>query len=143
MNNYILDLIKEAVDKDNESNINRLYRMVWINILEQFKKNPVNYDISLWVKEKNNDYYNLIYYNDGKLTEILFKMTKEDRETLKQMLLDDGFTINNSIIKISREKIIDYAKGEKEPVKKQKIINYAEVPSTNISMIDETKIKKH
>ena len=118
MNNYILDLIKEAVNKDKESNVNRLYRMVWINILEQFKTNPVNYDIFLWVKEKGNNYYNLIYYKDGKLNEMLFQMTKEDRETLKEMLVEDGFTINDSIIKISREKIISCARDDnKEKVK--------------------------
>ena len=49
---------------------------------------------------------------------MLFQMTKEDRETLKEMLLEDGFTINDSIIKISREKIISFARDDnKEKVK--------------------------
>ena len=139
MNNYILDLIKETVNSDKESNISKLYRMVWINILEQFKKNPINYDISLWIKERANDYYNLIYYNDNKLTEVLFKMTKQERETLKQMLLDDGFTISDSIVKISREKIISYANKETEEKPKATPI-VQEIP---INMIDEFKIKKH
>ena len=55
MNNYILELIKETVNDEKESNTDKLYRMFWINILEQFKKNPINYDIFLWVKEKGNN----------------------------------------------------------------------------------------
>lgn len=120
MNNYILDLIKETVNGEKQSNVNKLYRMFWLNILEQFKHNSYNYEIFLWVKEKGNDYYNLIYYNDNKLTEVLFKMSCKEKDQLKMMLLEDGFTIDDSIIKISREKIVNFAKdAEDKQIKKK------------------------
>ena len=138
MNNYILDLIKETVYGDQDSNVNKLYRMFWINILEQFKKNPINYDLFLWIKEKGNDYHKIIYYDDGKMMEVLFKMNSTEKEELKNMLLNDGFTISDNIIKISREKIMAFAKSELDETKK---VNHSAVPETGFNMID--KIKKH
>lgn len=142
MNSYILELIKETVNDEKESNTNKLYHMFWINILEQFKKNPINYDIFLWVKEKGNNYYNLIYYNDNKLTEVLFKMTKQEKEELKSMLLEDGFTISDSIIKISRDKIIKFANSENKNENEEKARIVKVVPETDLSMHDEFNYNK-
>lgn len=142
MNGYILELIKETVNDEKESNTNKLYRMFWINILEQFKKNPINYDIFLWVKGKGNNYYNLIYYNDNKLTEVLFKMTKQEKEELKSMLLEDGFTISDSIIKISRDKIIKFANSENKNENEEKAKIVKTVPETDLSMLDEFNYNK-
>ena len=143
MNSYILELIKETVNDEKESNTNKLYRMFWINILEQFKKNPINYDIFLWVKEKGNNYYNLIYYNDNKLTEVLFKMTKQEKEELKSMLLEDGFTISDSIIKISRDKIIKFANSENKNNNKEKTSIETVATENGYTMLDEFKYRRH
>lgn len=143
MNSYILELIKETVNDEKESNTNKLYHMFWINILEQFKKNPINYDIFLWVKGKGNNYYNLIYYNDNKLTEVLFKMTKQEKEELKSMLLEDGFTISDSIIKITRDKIINFANSDNKNNNKEKTRIETVATENGYTMLDEFKYRRH
>ena len=114
MNNYILSLIDEAINGEKESNVDKLYRIFWISALEQFKLNPINNEIVLWVKEKGNDYYKLVYYCNSKFTELLFKMSKEDCQNLKQMLIDDGYIFNGTMISISRKTIIDFTKPKNQ-----------------------------
>ena len=104
MTDNILNIIKETIDDD----INSLYYMIWINTLDQFKHN-INRDIIiLSITRKNENYYTLIHYNGNSIFEIIFKMTKKQKELLYNLLIKDGFDINNKTISISREKIINY-----------------------------------
>lgn len=134
MNNYILKLIKETVNSEEEKNVDRLYRMVWINILERFKQNPRDDVISLLITKKANNYYNLLYFGNNRITEIFLEMNGLEQEILKKKLIDDGFIIDDAKISISRQKIISYAS------KTQKTVA---VPEQPINMIDTFKIKKY
>ena len=136
MNNFILDLIKQTVNSDNEKNIDKLYRTIWINTLERFRQNPKEDKISLLLMKKSNNYYTLLYYGDKKNTETVFEMSKSEQSILNAMLVTDGFSIEESTISISREKIISYASKPKD----YKMI--AAVPEIPINMIDVTKIKQ-
>jgi len=134
MNNYILKLIKETVNSEEEKNVDRLYRMVWINILERFKQNPRDDVISLLITKRANNYYNLLYFGNNRITEIFLEMNGLEQEILKKKLIDDGFIIDDAKISISRQKIISYAS------KTQKTVA---VPEQPINMIDTFKIKKY
>ena len=132
MNNNILYLIKETVNSDKGKKIDSLYRTIWLSVLEQFKLNQKKNEIVLLLNERVNEYYNLLYYTGESIVEIQFKMSKNEKEMLINMLLADGFKINDSTIAISREKIISYAYGIKKAIV---------VPEKPINMIDELKIK--
>jgi len=133
MNNSILTLIKDAVNSEKDNNIEAIYRKIWLSVLEQFRLNAKN-EIVLLLNEKNNEYYNLLYYTGKSIVETQFKMTKLEKDFLFKMLLDDGFKIKGTTMSINREKIVDYANGRKKDIA---------VPSEHINMIDEFKIKRH
>ena len=133
MNNSILTLIKDAVNSEKDNNIEAIYRKIWLSVLEQFRLNAKN-EIVLLLNEKNNEYYNLLYYTGKSIVETQFKMTKLEKDFLFKMLLDDGFKIKDTTISINCEKIVDYANGRKKDIA---------VPSEHINMIDEFKIKRH
>ena len=134
MNNSILNLIKETVNSEKNNNIGSLYRTIWFSVLEQFRLNLKKSEMVLLLNEKVNEYYNLIYYTGESIVETQFKMTRQEKELLFKMLLDDGFKIKDSAISISREKIISYATEKKSAIA---------VPAVPINMIDEFKIKRH
>ena len=137
MNNYILYLIKEAVNSEKEKNADRAYRIIWISILERFKQNPNETLLTLTILKMPNNYYNIIYHGDKKLTETTLEITNDEKDILKSMLISDGFNVEGSKISIKREKIISYANKPKETNK-----NIA-VPDFPVNMIDEYKIKRN
>ena len=137
MNNYILNLIKEAVNSEKEKNVDRVYRIIWISILERFKQNPNEDILTLTILKMPNNYYNIIYHGDKKITETTLEIANNEKDILKAMLASDGFDIDGSRISIKREKIISYASKTKETNK-----NIA-VPDFPVNMIDEYKIKRN
>ena len=112
MTNEILELIKEAVKKQDEieNGINReqiktIYEVVWNDVIKQFKDDLFG----------NEEYY----YTIINRSTILFKyLLVTDKMVLLKKLVADGFCIidddNLTTALIARDKIISYGREKKK-----------------------------
>lgn len=131
MNKEILKLIKESVNREKKENIDELYRTIWINTLIQFKENNHESGVHFWLRKKESNNYSLLYYGENGLTEKILNMNEDEKGATEIMLLDDGFEItetknNNTLLMISKDAILEYAKTSTNQKKKMPITSFAE-----------------
>ena len=131
MNKEILKLIKESVNREKKENIDELYRTIWINTLIQFKENNHESGVHFWLRKKESNNYSLLYYGENGLTEKILNMNEDEKGAIEIMLLDDGFEItetknNNTLLMISKDAILEYAKTSTNQKKKMPITPFAE-----------------
>ena len=132
MNKEILKLIKESINREKKESIDELYRTIWINTLIQFKENSHNFGVRFWLRKKESNIYSLLYYGENGLTEKILNMNEDEKGAIEIMLLDDGFEItetknNNTLLMISKDSILDYAKTSTNQKKKMPITPFAEM----------------
>lgn len=113
MNNKNIKLVKKA--SNNENNINEIYQTIWISTLTQFVENNNDLGVFFWIENIDTNYYLMYYFGEKGRTEKELIITNDEKETIKMLLINDGFKFaktekGKSLLMISQKNIVNYTK---------------------------------